>query len=87
MLATLTAAVALLPLLGRKPLTDWDEAIYAEVSREMLGHSWLVLHWNAALWLEKPPLMLWVTAVFFHLFGVTEFWARCTCGSRAAATR
>jgi 4-amino-4-deoxy-L-arabinose transferase-like glycosyltransferase len=76
LLATLTAAVALLPLLGRKPLTDWDEAIYAEVSREMLGHSWLVLHWNAALWLEKPPLMLWVTAVFFHLFGVTEFWAR-----------
>lgn len=76
LLATLTAAVALLPLLGRKPLTDWDEAIYAEVSREMLGHSWLVPHWDAALWLEKPPLMLWVTAAFFHLFGVTEFWAR-----------
>lgn len=76
LLATLTAAAALLPLLGRKPLTDWDEAIYAEVSREMLGHSWLIPHWNAALWLEKPPLMLWITAVFFHLFGVTEFWAR-----------
>jgi len=76
LLATLTAALALLPLLGRKPLTDWDEAIYAEVSREMLGHSWLAPHWNAALWLEKPPLMLWTTAAFFHLFGVTEFWAR-----------
>jgi 4-amino-4-deoxy-L-arabinose transferase-like glycosyltransferase len=76
LLATLTAGVALLPLLGRKPLTDWDEAIYAEVSREMLGHSWLIPHWNAALWLEKPPLMLWITALFFHVFGVTEFWAR-----------
>lgn len=76
LLATLTAAVALLPLLGRKALTDWDESIYAEVSREMLGHSWLVPHWNAAVWLEKPPLMLWITAVFFHCFGVTEFWAR-----------
>jgi 4-amino-4-deoxy-L-arabinose transferase-like glycosyltransferase len=76
LLASLTAAVALLPMLGRKPLTDWDEAIYAEVSREMLGHSWLIPHWNAALWLEKPPLMLWITAAFFHLFGVTEFWAR-----------
>jgi 4-amino-4-deoxy-L-arabinose transferase-like glycosyltransferase len=50
-LATLTAALALLPLLGRKPLTDWDEAIYAEVSREMLRHSWLVPHWNYQLWL------------------------------------
>ena len=75
-LATLTAALALLPLLGRKPLTDWDEAIYAEVSREMLRHSWLIPHWNYQLWLEKPPLMLWITAAFFHLFGVTEFWAR-----------
>jgi 4-amino-4-deoxy-L-arabinose transferase-like glycosyltransferase len=75
-LATLTAALALLPLLGRKPLTDWDEAIYAEVSREMLRHSWLIPHWNYQLWLEKPPLMLWITAAFFHLFGITEFWAR-----------
>jgi 4-amino-4-deoxy-L-arabinose transferase-like glycosyltransferase len=76
LLATLTAALALLPLLGRKPLTDWDEAIYAQVSREMLNHSWLIPHWNTAVWLEKPPLMLWITAAFFHFFGVTEFWAR-----------
>ncbi|MDP9049925.1 MAG: glycosyltransferase family 39 protein [Acidobacteriota bacterium] len=76
LLATLTAALALLPLLGRKPLTDWDEAIYAQVSREMLHHSWLIPHWNTAVWLEKPPLMLWITAAFFHFFGVTEFWAR-----------
>jgi 4-amino-4-deoxy-L-arabinose transferase-like glycosyltransferase len=75
-LATLLAALALLPLLGHKPLTDWDEAIYAEVSREMLRACWLVPHWNYRLWLEKPPLMLWITAIFFKLFGVTEFWAR-----------
>jgi 4-amino-4-deoxy-L-arabinose transferase-like glycosyltransferase len=75
-LATLLAALALLPLLGHKPLTDWDEAIYAEVSREMLRSSWLVPHWNYQLWLEKPPLMFWITAAFFKLFGVTEFWAR-----------
>jgi 4-amino-4-deoxy-L-arabinose transferase-like glycosyltransferase len=85
LLATLTAGVALLPLLGRKPLTDWDEAIYAEVSREMLGHSWLIPHWNAALWLEKPPLMLWITALFFHVFGVTEFWARAASALSGAA--
>ena len=75
-LATLLACLVLLPLLGHKPLAEWDEGIYAEVSREMLGGSWLVPHWNAHLWLEKPPLMLWITALCFKLFGVTEFWAR-----------
>lgn len=75
-LATLLACLVLLPLLGHKLLAEWDEAIYAEVSREMLHGSWLVPHWNGSLWLEKPPLMLWITATFFKLFGVTEFWAR-----------
>jgi len=75
-LAALLAGLVLLPLLGHKPLAEWDEGIYAEVSREMLGGSWLVPHWNYQLWLEKPPLMLWITALFFKLFAVSEFWAR-----------
>ena len=75
-MAALTAAIVLLPLLGHKPLAEWDEGIYAEVAREMLGHSWLAPHWNGQLWFEKPPLLLWITAAFFKVFGVTEFWAR-----------
>ena len=54
-IATLLACVVLLPLLGHKPLAEWDEGIYAEVSREMLGGSWLAPHWNGQLWFEKPP--------------------------------
>jgi 4-amino-4-deoxy-L-arabinose transferase-like glycosyltransferase len=75
-LAAALACVVLLLRLGVKPLTAWDEGIYAEVSREMLGHSWLTPHWNAALWFEKPPLMLWITAIFFKLLGVHEWTAR-----------
>jgi 4-amino-4-deoxy-L-arabinose transferase-like glycosyltransferase len=75
-LAVLLACIVLLPLLGHKLLTDWDEGIYAEIAREMLGQSWLVPHWNFQPWFEKPPLMMWVTATFFRLFGVSEFWAR-----------
>lgn len=74
--AAALACLVLLIRLGAKPLTAWDEGIYAEVSREMLGHSWLTPHWNAALWFEKPPLMLWITASFFKLFGVHEWTAR-----------
>jgi 4-amino-4-deoxy-L-arabinose transferase-like glycosyltransferase len=75
-LATLLAAIVLLTLLGHNRLTDWDEGIYAQVSREMLTTGWLVPHWNTQLWLEKPPLTFWITALFFKLFGVSEFTAR-----------
>jgi 4-amino-4-deoxy-L-arabinose transferase-like glycosyltransferase len=75
-LAVLLACIVLLPLLGHKPLTNWDEGIYAEISREMLSLGPLVPHWNYQPWFEKPPLMLWITAAFFKVFGVTEFWAR-----------
>jgi 4-amino-4-deoxy-L-arabinose transferase-like glycosyltransferase len=75
-LAALLACIVLLPLLGHKPLTNWDEGIYAEISREMLSLGVLVPHWNYQTWFEKPPLMLWITAAFFKMFGVTEFWAR-----------
>jgi len=75
-LAAGLAALVLLPALGHKPLSEWDEGIYAEVSREMVGGSWLVPHWNYQPWFEKPPLMLWITAIFFKFFGVSEFWAR-----------
>ncbi|MBS1800190.1 MAG: glycosyltransferase family 39 protein [Acidobacteria bacterium] len=75
-LVILFACAVLLPLLGHKPLADWDEGIYAEAAREMLGRSWLVPTWNFHPWFEKPPLMLWTTAFFFKVFGVHEFWAR-----------
>jgi 4-amino-4-deoxy-L-arabinose transferase-like glycosyltransferase len=76
LLATLVACIVLLTLLGHKPLTNWDEGIYAEISREMLSSNPLVPHWNYQPWFEKPPLMPWITAVFFRLFGISEFWAR-----------
>lgn len=75
-LAMLVSASALFPLLGHKALADWDEGIYAEVAREFLGRSWLVPHWHFQPWFEKPPLGLWLTAIFFRIFSVSEFWAR-----------
>ena len=77
--AVLLACVVLLPLLGRRPLTDWDEGIYAEIAREMLSggsRSLLVPHWNGQLWFEKPPLLLWATAASLRIFGLTTLAAR-----------
>lgn len=64
----------------------WDEGIYAEISREMLHGNPLIPTWNAHPWLEKPPLLFWITAAFFRIFGVTEFWARAVSALSGVAT-
>ncbi len=74
---TIIAALVFLYGLGARPLEDWDEAIYAQVAKEMVqGGDWLTLHWEFQNWFEKPPLLMWTTAIFYRLFGVTEFWSR-----------
>jgi 4-amino-4-deoxy-L-arabinose transferase-like glycosyltransferase len=71
------AAFVLLWKLGASSLAPWDEAIYAQVSKEIAqGEGWLTLHWAYQPWFEKPPLLMWMTAVLYRLFGVSEFWAR-----------
>ena len=63
--------------LGKGALPDWDSAIYAEVTREMLaGHHWLTPYWNFHPFFEKPPLLYWSQMVTFRLFGIGEFAAR-----------
>ncbi|HKS29851.1 MAG TPA: glycosyltransferase family 39 protein [Pyrinomonadaceae bacterium] len=76
-LLLLIAAFALLWKLGGGSLAAWDEAIYAQVSKEMAqGGDWLTPHWGYQSWFEKPPLFIWITALLYRLFGVKEFWAR-----------
>jgi 4-amino-4-deoxy-L-arabinose transferase-like glycosyltransferase len=76
-LLVLLAASGLLWKLGTGSLAAWDEAIYAEVSKEVIATgNWLTLHWQYQPWFEKPPLFIWITALFFRIFGVSEFWAR-----------
>lgn len=71
------AAGALLWKLGAGSLAAWDEAIYAQVSKEIAqSGDWLTLHWQNAPWFEKPPLFMWITAAVYRVFGVSEFSAR-----------
>lgn len=40
-----------------RPFFDWDEAIYAQVGREMIrAKSYLVPLWQGNAWLDKPPI-------------------------------
>lgn len=71
------AAIVLFYRLGDPALKNWDEAIYAQVAKEILQTGdWLTLHWAQKDWLEKPPLAFWVISGLYSLFGVSEFSAR-----------
>jgi 4-amino-4-deoxy-L-arabinose transferase-like glycosyltransferase len=63
--------------LGRYGLWEPDEARYAEIAREMLAlHDFIVPHLNYVPYLEKPPMLYWLTAVSMLTFGINEFAAR-----------
>src|ERR1019366_8438837 len=62
-------------LMGERPLFNPDEGRYAEIPREMLASgNWLVPHLNNLVYIEKPPLQYWATALAYELFG-TNVWA------------
>lgn len=66
--------------LGSYPILDNNEGLYAEIPREMLRsgdwHQWIIPHLNGLPYMEKPPLLYWLTAVFFAAFGESEWVAR-----------
>lgn len=63
--------------LGNAPLANWDEAWYAEVTKQILKtHELVVLRWNNELWLEKPPMYMWLTAITATIIGLSEFSVR-----------
>ncbi len=72
--------------LGSFGLWEPDEARYAEIAREMLhGGNLLVPHLNYVAYVEKPPLLYWLTTLSFWIFGVSEFAARLPVALSAVA--
>ena len=70
------AASALIAIrLDLPPFFD-NEGRYAEVAREMVVlRDYVTPHLDFALFLNKPPLVYWLTATVFHVIGPSE-WAR-----------
>jgi dolichol-phosphate mannosyltransferase len=75
-LLALSASGLLLPRLSY-PLIDPDESRYAEISREMLeSGDYVVPTRFGKPYLDKPPLLYWLTAASFWQFGTSESSAR-----------
>lgn len=76
--ALFAAAAALFIFhLGSYGLWEPDEARYAEIAREMIGaRDFLLPHLNYVAYVEKPPLLYWLTALSFSALATTELAAR-----------
>ncbi len=60
--------------LGASSIWDASEAFYAETPREMLeSGDYLAPHFNYAPRTQKPPLVYWIVAASYKVFGVSEF--------------
>jgi 4-amino-4-deoxy-L-arabinose transferase-like glycosyltransferase len=74
--------------LGSNHLIPWDEAIYAQVAKNMVrSGTYLIEYWvPAKVWFEKPPLYMWLMAGFMKLLGFTELAARLPSALLGLAT-
>ena len=58
--------------LSSVPLHDWDESIYARIAWEVSQNKSLVMTYNDQVWLEKPPLVIYLLALVISLGGQSE---------------
>lgn len=71
-------------LLGVMPQMEPDEARYSLIASAMNeSGNYVTPHIKNVIYLEKPPLVSWVTAVFFKIFGENDFSARLTAALAA----
>jgi 4-amino-4-deoxy-L-arabinose transferase-like glycosyltransferase len=76
LLLVLAVAVAF-PFLGSFGLLEPDEGRFAQIGREMAASGdFLVPRLNGIEQFYKPPLVYWISAIGYRIFGVTEWVAR-----------
>lgn len=63
--------------LVKPPLIDGPDAVNAEAAREMaVTGDWIIPHINGVRSPQTPPLLIWITAASFRIFGVSDHAAR-----------
>ncbi|EKE00351.1 MAG: Glycosyl transferase, family 39 [uncultured bacterium] len=64
--------------LGKNHLLPWDEAIYAQIAKNMVvKNEYINLYWqDDDIWYEKPPFGMWAMALSFKLIGFSDFAVR-----------
>ena len=67
------SGVVLFANLHQGDLSGYDDAVYAHEAREVLrSGDWFTLKLNGYADFDKPPLFVWLVAISFKIFGVTD---------------
>jgi Dolichyl-phosphate-mannose-protein mannosyltransferase len=84
-LAALLGLLLLLPGLGSAPFDDPGEGQHAEIAREAwVSGQLLDLRFNGVRYFDKPPLLYWLIALDFRVWGQSEWAARLPSVAGAA---
>ncbi len=68
-------------------LLNNNEGLYAQISWEMVeSGNWTIPHLNGVPYIEKPPLLYWLIAFGFKIFGKTIWVARAVPATLGAIT-
>jgi 4-amino-4-deoxy-L-arabinose transferase-like glycosyltransferase len=71
------AAIYLGCVLSPPSLMDDVDAVQAQIAKTMLASGdWVTARLDGVLYLEKAPLIYWLMAIFYKLFGATDWVAR-----------
>lgn len=74
-------------MLDQPVIIDYDEGVYAEVSRAMyLAQEPIIPHLNGEEFFEKPPMLYWAQMLGYKTFGVNALGARFFNGLAALLT-
>ncbi len=102
LLPVVLAGAVYLGTAGGRAVLDADEALYVHAGQQMLARGDWVTPWvNGVRFLDKPPLLYWLLAGCYRLFGENEFaahlppvlavlattWLLVRMGGRAAGPR
>jgi 4-amino-4-deoxy-L-arabinose transferase-like glycosyltransferase len=80
------AGIGFLWNLGNIGLVDETEPLFAEAARQMtVTGDWITPYFNGETRFDKPPLVYWLMAIGYQLFGVNEWAARLPSALSAIA--
>jgi len=66
-------AIVYSPFWANRAVIDYDEDYYSQAALHMArSGDWVTPYVNGVRFLEKPPLMFWLTAASFRIFAIAS---------------
>src|SRR3981189_3375311 len=73
----ISGAIYLGCIVSPPSLMDHVDAVQAQIARNMLtSGDWVTARLDGVAYLEKAPLVYWIIAIFYKIFGVCDWAAR-----------